>query len=86
MDGLITFFEILVAIMIVIFVIVVVGTLITGYGLSDADMKEYYRREEEKRRKKLARRPRGHWEFNGGSLSSYWVPDKEADLIDIGRY
>ena len=52
MDGLITFFEILVAIMIVIFVIVVVGTLITGYGLSDADMKEYYRREEEKRRKK----------------------------------
>ena len=56
MDGLITFFEILVAIMIVIFVIVVVGTLITGYGLSDADMKEYYRREEEKKVKKRLKR------------------------------
>ena len=56
MDGLITFFEILVAIMIVIFVIVVVGTLITGYGLSDTDMKEYYRREEEKKVKKRLKR------------------------------
>ena len=56
MDGLITFFEILVAIMIVIFVIVVVGTLITGYGLSDADMKEYYRREEEKKAEKRLKR------------------------------
>lgn len=54
MDGLITFFEILVAIMIVIFVIVVVGTLITGYGLSDADMKEYYRREEEKEAQEIS--------------------------------
>ena len=47
---------------------------------------EYERKKEEKRRRKSARRPKGHWEFNGGSLSSHWVPDKEADLIDIGRY
>lgn len=72
MDGLITFFEILVAIMIVIFVIVVVGTLITGYGLSDADMKEYYRREEEKKaEKRLKRLNKKPYE---GSMDKYMYP------------
>ena len=56
MDGLITYFEIITALLIVLFVIVVVGSFIKGYGISDAEMKEYYRREEDKKAEKRLKR------------------------------
>lgn len=56
MDGLITYFEIITALFIVLFVIVVVGSFIKGYGISDEEMKEYYRREEDKKAEKRLKR------------------------------
>ena len=56
MDGLITYFEIITALLIILFVIVVVGSFIKGYYISDAEMKEYYRREEEKKAEKRLKR------------------------------
>ena len=56
MDGLITYFEIITALLIVLFVIVVVGSFIKGYGISDEEMKEYYRREEDKKAEKRLKR------------------------------
>ena len=56
MDGLITYFEIITALFIVLFVIVVVGSFIKGYGISDEEMKEYYRKEEDKKAEKRLKR------------------------------
>ena len=56
MDGLITYFEIITALLIILFVIVVVGSFIKGYYISDAEMKEYYRRAEEKKAEKRLKR------------------------------
>ena len=56
MDGLITYFEIITALLIILFVIVVVGSFIKGYYISDAEMKEYSRREEEKKAEKRLKR------------------------------
>lgn len=56
MDGLITYFEILLAFNVVVAVITAICYLATGYGTSDAEMKEYYRREEEKKAEKRLKR------------------------------
>ena len=56
MDGLITYFEIITALLIILFGIVVVGAFIKGYDISEAEMKEYYRREEEKKAEKRLKR------------------------------
>ncbi len=90
MAALMIYFLCVVGFFLLCSVIIIVAYVFSDYRPNEAQMKamkeEYERKKEEKRRRKLAGRPKGHWEFNGGSLSSHWVPDKEPDLIDIGRY
>ena len=90
MDGLLIYFLCVAAFFLLCSVIITVAYIFSDYRPNEAQTKavkeEYERKKEKKKRKRLAHRPRGHWEFNGGSLSSHWVPDKEPDLIDVGKY
>ena len=90
MDALMIYFLCVAGFFLLCPVIIIVDYIFSDYRPNEAQMKamkeDYERKKAEKRRRKLARRPIGHREFNGGSLSSHWVSDKEADVIDIGRY
>ena len=87
MDVLMIYFLCVAGFFLLCSVTIIVAYVFSDYRPNEAQMKamkeDYERKKEEKRRRKLARRPKGHWEFNGGSLSSHWVPDKEEHLIDI---
>lgn len=87
MNGLMIYFLCVAAFFLLCLVIITVAYIFSDYRPNEAQKKaikeEYERKKEEKRHKKLARKPKGHWEFNGGSLTSHWVPDKEKYLIDI---
>ena len=90
MDALMIYFLCVAGYFLLCLVIIIVDDIFSDYRLNEAHInamkEEYERKKAEKKLRKSARRPKGHWEFNGGSLSSHWVPDKEPDLIDIGRY
>ena len=90
MDGLLIYFLCVAAFFLLCSVIITVTYIFSDYRPNEAQKKaaweKYERKKEERRRDKLACRPKGHWEFNGGSLSSHWVPDKEPHLIDVGKY
>jgi len=87
MDALMIYFLCVAGFILLCSVIIIVASIFSDYRPNEAQMKamkdEYERKKAEKKRRKLARRPKGHWEFNGGSLSSHWVPDKEEKLLDI---
>ena len=87
MDALMIYFLCVAGFFLLCPVIIIVDCIFSDYRPNEAQMKamkeDYERKKAEKRRRKLAGRPKGHWEFNGGSLSSHWVPDKEEKLLDI---